>query len=127
MDSFSIDITVARRSFDLRVTLSLGAETIALVGPSGAGKSSLLRAVAGLERAVVGRIELGSEVWLDTERRVHLSPERRRVGYLPQDYGLFPHLTVAGNVAFAGQRERPDLLERLGVAHLGAAHPGHLS
>ncbi len=66
-------------------------------------------------------------MWLDTTRRVHLSPERRRVGYLPQDYGLFPHLTVAGNVAFAGRRERPDLLERLGIAHLAAAHPGHLS
>jgi ABC-type sulfate/molybdate transport systems ATPase subunit len=127
MDSFSIDITVARRSFDLRVTLSLGAETIALVGPSGAGKSSLLRAVAGLERGVVGRIELGSEIWLDSQRRVHLSPEHRRVGYLPQDYGLFPHLTVAGNVAFAGRRERPELLERLGIAHLAAAHPAQLS
>jgi ABC-type sulfate/molybdate transport systems ATPase subunit len=127
MDSFTIDITVARRAFDLRVTLSLGAETIALVGPSGAGKTSLLRAVAGLERPREGRIALGDEVWLDAERRVHLPPERRRVGYLPQDYGLFPHLTVAGNVAFAGRRERPDLLERLGVAHLAAAHPAQLS
>jgi ABC-type sulfate/molybdate transport systems ATPase subunit len=56
-----------------------------------------------------------------------VSPERRRVGYLPQDYALFPHLSVAGNVAFAGRRERPDLLERLGVAHLAAAHPAQLS
>jgi ABC-type sulfate/molybdate transport systems ATPase subunit len=127
MDSFTIDITVARRSFDLRVELSLGAETIAMVGPSGAGKTSLLRAVAGLERHVSGRIALGSEVWLDAERRVHLPPERRRVGYLPQDYALFPHLSVAANVAFAGRRERPDLLGRLGIAHLAGAHPAALS
>jgi ABC-type sulfate/molybdate transport systems ATPase subunit len=127
MDAFTIDIDLARRSFDLRVSLSLGAETIALVGPSGAGKTSLLRAVAGLERPRAGRIALGREVWLDTDRGVWLSPERRRVGYLPQDYGLFPHLSVAGNVAFAGRRDRPDLLSRLGVAHLAAAHPASLS
>jgi ABC-type sulfate/molybdate transport systems ATPase subunit len=127
MDSFNIDIDLARRSFDLGVALTLGAETIALVGPSGAGKTSLLRAVAGLERPRAGRIALGREVWLDVERGIRLSPERRRVGYLPQDYGLFPHLSVAGNVAFAGRRERPDLLERVGVAHLAAAHPAQLS
>ena len=56
-----------------------------------------------------------------------MSPERRRVGYLPQDYGLFPHLTVAANVAFAGRRERPDLLRRLGVDHLAPVLPAQLS
>jgi ABC-type sulfate/molybdate transport systems ATPase subunit len=127
MEPFSIDITIARRSFDLRAALSLGAETIALVGPSGAGKTSLLRAVAGLEHVRAGRIALGAERWLDVEQGIHLSPERRRVGYLPQDYALFPHLTVAGNVAFAGRRERPDLLERLGIAHLARARPAQLS
>ena len=70
---------------------------------------------------------LGDEVWLDTARGTHRSPERRRVGYLPQDYGLFPHLTVAGNVRFAGRRDRPDLLDRLGIADLARARPGELS
>jgi molybdate transport system ATP-binding protein len=127
VDLFAVDINLPRRSFDLRVELSLAAETIALVGPSGSGKTSLLRTVAGLERPQAGRIALGEEVWFDAGRRVHLSPERRRVGYLPQDYGLFPHLTVAANVAFAGRRERADLLERLGVAHLAGIRPGQLS
>jgi molybdate transport system ATP-binding protein len=127
MDLFAIDISLARRSFDLRAALNLGTETIALVGPSGAGKTSLLRTIAGLERPFAGRITLGSEVWLDAERGIHLSPERRRVGYLPQDYGLFPHLTVAGNVRFAGKRDRPDLLVRLGIAHLADARPRQLS
>jgi molybdate transport system ATP-binding protein len=127
MDVFEVDITLARRSFDLRVALSAGAETIVIVGPSGAGKTSLLRAVAGLERPEAGRIALGGELWLDAGRGVQLSPERRRVGYLPQDYALFPHLTVAGNVRFAGRRDRPDLLERLGIAHLASARPAQLS
>jgi molybdate transport system ATP-binding protein len=127
VDLFAVDITLPRRSFDLRVDLTLGAETIALVGPSGSGKTSLLRTLAGLERPHSGRIALGDEVWFDGERRTHLSPERRRVGYLPQDYGLFPHLTVAANVSFAGRHERPDLLERLGIAHLAGVRPAQLS
>jgi ABC-type sulfate/molybdate transport systems ATPase subunit len=127
VDLFAVDITLPRRSFDLRVDLTAGAETIALVGPSGSGKTSLLRTVAGLERPVSGRIALGREVWFDSDRRVHLSPERRRVGYLPQDYGLFPHLSVGDNVSFAERRERPDLLERFGIAHLAGVRPAQLS
>jgi molybdate transport system ATP-binding protein len=127
MDLLEIDIALARRSFDLRLALSFGAETIALVGPSGAGKTSLLRTVAGLEHPQTGRISLGEEVWFDATERVHLSAERRRVGYLPQDYGLFPHLTVAANVAFAGRRDRPDLLERFGLAPIAQARPRDLS
>jgi molybdate transport system ATP-binding protein len=127
VDLLDIDIVLARRAFDLRASLGVGSETVALLGPSGAGKTSLLRTVAGLERPEAGRIALGEEVWFDAGRRAHLSAERRRVGYLPQDYGLFPHLTVAGNVRFAGRRDRPDLLERVGVGHLARARPRELS
>lgn len=66
-------------------------------------------------------------MWFDAQRGTDLSAERRRVGYLPQDYGLFPHLSVAANVRFAGKRDRPDLLERVGVAHLARARPRQLS
>jgi len=83
--------------------------------------------VAGLERPQAGRIVLDDDVWFDAERKLHLSPQRRRVGYLPQDYGLFPHLTVAGNVRFAAKRPRPDVLERVGIAHLAGARPSQLS
>jgi molybdate transport system ATP-binding protein len=127
VDPFALDITLPRRSFDLRVELRLGAETLALVGPSGSGKTSLLRTAAGLERPQAGRIALGDEVWFDAARRIHVDPERRRVGYVPQDYGLFPHLTVAANVSFASRQERPDLLERLGIAHLAGVLPAQLS
>jgi ABC-type sulfate/molybdate transport systems ATPase subunit len=127
VDLLDIDITLPRRSFELRAALTLGAETVALIGPSGAGKTSLLRAVAGLDRPRAGHLTLGDELWFDAARGVHLAPERRKTGYLPQDYGLFPHLTVAANVRFAGKLDRPDLLERVGVGHLASARPGQLS
>lgn len=107
--------------------MSLGVETVALIGPSGAGKTSLPRTLAGLDRPTAGQIVLRSDVWFNAQRKLHLSAERRRVGYLPQDYGLFPHLTVAGNIRFARKRDRPDLLERMGIGHLASARPGQLS
>jgi molybdate transport system ATP-binding protein len=127
MDSLDIDIDLPRRAFELRVALTLGAETVGIIGPSGAGKTSLLRAVAGLDRPSRGHIAFGADIWFDGGRGHDLAPEQRRVGYVPQDYGLFPHLTVSGNLRFAGRRDRPDLLERVGIAHLASAWPGELS
>jgi ABC-type sulfate/molybdate transport systems ATPase subunit len=127
VDSLDIDIVLPRRGFELRVALTCGTETIGLIGPSGAGKSSLLRAIAGLERPARGHIALGAESWFDSERGRDLAPEQRRVGYVPQDYGLFPHLTAAGNVRFAAGRDRPDLLERVGIGHLASVRPARLS
>jgi len=127
MDILDVDIALPRRSFELRATLSVEAETVALVGPSGSGKTSLLRAIAGLERPGGGRIGLGGETWFDAKRHIHLDAEHRHVGYLPQDYGLFPHLDVAGNVRFAARRDRGDLLERMGISHLDRVRPAQLS
>jgi len=87
----------------------------------------LLRLVAGLDTPDDGRIVCGSHAWFDRARGIRLRAEQRRVGYVPQDYGLFPHLTVSGNVAFAARRPRPDLLERLGIAQLAGARPGEIS
>ena len=87
----------------------------------------MLRAIAGLEHPHAGCVALDTEVWLDAARKVDVRPERRRVGYLPQDYALFPHLSVAGNVRFAARRDRPELLQRLGIAHLADARPTQLS
>jgi molybdate transport system ATP-binding protein len=127
MDLLEIDIALPRRAFELCASLSVGPETLALIGPSGSGKSSLLRTVAGLERPRSGRIALGREIWCDTRAGKFVTAERRRVGYLPQDYGLFPHMSVAANVRFAAGRERPDLLARVGVSHLAHARPRDLS
>ena len=72
-----------------------------LFGPSGAGKTTVLRCLAGLERPERGRIRFVNEPWVDTDLGVMASPQARGIGYLFQDYALFPHLTVAGNITFA--------------------------
>ena len=97
----------AERPAVLGATLGLRAGDIGvLIGPSGCGKTTLLRAVAGLERVSAGEIRLGDEVV--SSARVHVAPERRRIGMVFQDYALFPHLDVAHNVGF-------------GLKHLAAA------
>jgi molybdate transport system ATP-binding protein len=123
MDALRLDIDVPLRSFRVRVALDVApGETVALVGPSGAGKSTVLRAVAGLVRPAARRIECG-RTWFDEDTNV--PPERRSVGFVFQEYALFPHLSVERNVAFAGAVD--GLLERLGIAHLARAKPGELS
>ncbi|MYN13236.1 ATP-binding cassette domain-containing protein [Pusillimonas sp. TS35] len=92
------------RSFTLDVSLRSGARRIALYGPSGAGKSLTIRALAGLMRPERGRIVVNGVILYDDVSGVFLPPQARRLGYLQQDYGLFPHLTVAQNIAFGLSR-----------------------
>jgi molybdenum ABC transporter ATP-binding protein len=118
------------RSFVAAAELTVEAgETLALVGPSGAGKTTTLRVVAGLVRPREGVVVLGDRVLLDTERGVDVAPEHRRVGYLFQEYALFPHLDVRGNVRFgARDHARADeLLARFRIGHLARAHVRELS
>lgn len=75
-----------------------GGEIMALVGPSGSGKSTLLRLIAGLTRPDQGRIVCGEKVWLNTSTKEFCTPQIRHVGYVPQHYGLFPHMTAYENV-----------------------------
>jgi iron(III) transport system ATP-binding protein len=103
----------------------------AVLGPSGCGKTTLLRLIAGFERADAGRIAVsGAAVAGD---RLHVAPERRRVGYVAQEGALFPHLSAADNVAFGlARRHRrgsrvPELLEMVGLAGLGDRMPHELS
>jgi molybdate transport system ATP-binding protein len=127
VDRLALDITIALRTLRVDLALEVGRETVALVGPSGAGKTTLLRAVAGLVRPERGRIALGEEVWLDAERGIDSPPEERSVGYVFQDYALFPHLSVRKNVAFGGAERVDELLERFGIGHLAQARPADIS
>jgi len=80
-------------------------EILVLFGPSGAGKSSILRAIGGLLRPVAGHVEVGGRVVYDSQAQIWVLTHERRLGYVTQQYHLFPHLTVAGNIAF-GLRDR---------------------
>ncbi len=71
-----------------------------LFGPSGSGKTTLLRCLAGLEWPEEGRIQFGSTTWVDASSNIRLSPQARRIGYMPQDYALFPTHTVVGNIEY---------------------------
>ncbi|MCZ7588530.1 MAG: ATP-binding cassette domain-containing protein [Gaiella sp.] len=128
--ALELQLTHSLRSFVAAVELSVGSgATFALVGPSGAGKTTVLRAISGLLTPEEGRIAVTGETWLDTSRRIDLPPERRRVGYLFQEYALFPHLDVTGNVRFgAGRRlDVETLLQRFRIAHLRHARVADLS
>ncbi len=106
----SINIQIARRMvsgdrhFQLDAAFTSSSTRIALFGPSGAGKSLTLRAVAGLLRPDAGRIEINGRVLFDSQAGICLPAQARRVAYLFQDYALFPHLTVAQNIAFGLRR-----------------------
>jgi molybdate transport system ATP-binding protein len=125
VEALELDLTCRLRSFALRLALDVAPGTTALVGPSGAGKTTVLRCVAGLHRPDAGRIALGPDVWFGAGRP--RAPEHRAVGLVPQDHGLFPHLSVRQNVAFGGAARADELLERFGIAHLATARPGAIS
>jgi molybdate transport system ATP-binding protein len=118
-------VTRQLRSTALQVDLRIDGVT-ALVGPSGVGKTTLLRMVAGLVSPDSGTIECGGERWFGGGHDV--PPERRRCGFVFQDYALFPHMTVERNVSYgAGAADVRPLLERVGIAHLASARPPDLS
>ena len=71
-----------------------------LFGPSGSGKTTILRCLAGLDRPQEGFIRFGEEVWFDAAAGINRPPQQRRLAYVSQDYGLFPHLTVEQNIRF---------------------------
>ena len=126
-------------AFEIDVELRGGAAPVALVGPNGAGKTTLLRLIAGVHAPGSGLIRAGDAVLYDSARGLALAPEERRVAYVPQGFGLFPHLTVVDNVAFALHAERPrrsraerrraaaDLLAELDAGHLLERRPADLS
>jgi molybdate ABC transporter permease protein len=95
-----VDIEKKLAGFDLKVSLSADKEPLGLLGGSGAGKSMILRCLAGVETPTWGRIVLNGRVLFDAERKINLPARDRHIGFLVQNYALFPHMTVAQNIAF---------------------------
>jgi len=134
LSALRIDIARRLHDLDLRVQLEVGQEILVLFGPSGAGKTSTLNAVAGLLAPDSGEILLGNEVLFRKGLPggpVHVPARRRGIGYVFQQYALFPHLTALDNVGFGlrrGARERAaELLRGLGLEHLADRYPHELS
>ena len=125
------------RLFQLDVAFQSAKDLIVIFGPSGAGKSVTFQAIAGLIKPERGRIVLDGRVLFDSIAGVNLPARERNVGYVFQDYALFPHLTVAQNVAFPLRRSLWDgdaaaaavqeFLAKFDLADLGASYPRQLS
>jgi molybdate transport system ATP-binding protein len=121
--------TLGAVALDVALAAQAG-ECLAIAGPSGAGKTSVLRIAAGLLKPARGKVECAGETWLGAN--VNLPPERRRCGFVFQDYALFPHLSAWQNVGYGlpkqGRRERADeLLARFGLDDRAGARPHDLS
>ncbi|MDA8418819.1 MAG: ATP-binding cassette domain-containing protein [Desulfobacteraceae bacterium] len=127
------------RVFDLNCRFNSGEQFVVLFGASGSGKTTTLRAVAGLEQPDEGRIIAGGRTLFDSQRGINVPARQRRIGYLFQDYALFPHLTVERNIAFAltptlfrrpsreGRRRIDEFLALFHLAELRQAMPAELS
>jgi molybdate transport system ATP-binding protein len=139
-----VRVTIAR-AFSLEAAFEAPAGFTLVTGPSGAGKSTLLGAIAGFVRPTRGRIALANAAdvpraadaaWFDSERRVDVAPQHRRVAIVFQSLALFPHLTAAENVAYGASRAldrsarralATKLLERLRVGHVADRRPATFS
>jgi molybdate transport system ATP-binding protein len=116
-------LNMAGGASELIVDAELPLQNItALYGPSGAGKTSLLKIIAGLLNPEEGFVEVNGEVWLDTSRRINLPPQERNIGFVFQDYALFPNMTVKQNLQYAmGINHDEQLTDHLlNVTHLSA-------
>ncbi|MBI3304630.1 MAG: ABC transporter ATP-binding protein [Deltaproteobacteria bacterium] len=132
-----LEVLIQKRldGFRLDVAFAAEHELIVLFGPSGAGKSLTLQAIAGTVQPDVGCIVIDDQTVYDSARSITLSPQARRVGYVPQHYALFPHLTAAENISFGltglPRRERERRVEELitlfGLQGLERRRPHELS
>ncbi len=116
----ALDFVIRQGAFVVEIRESLPAMATAITGPSGAGKTTIIEAVAGLRRPAEGSIRIGDRVVFDHAVRLDVPPRARRVGYVPQDVALFPHLDVDANIAYGARSAtgaHADRILRLTGAH----------
>lgn len=126
---WALDVRVRLGDSSLALDLSTSSASVAVIGPSGAGKSTLLRVLAGVERRVEGTLSVDGDAWLDTASGRYVPSWERRVGWVPQEASLFPHLGVRDNLGYAGVGEERirEVARLLEVEHLLERRPRRLS
>lgn len=128
----TVDIEKRLNPFALRVKFETNGGTLSLLGASGSGKTMILKCIAGLEKPDKGKIVLDGRVLFDSEKKIDLPPQKRRVGYLFQQYALFPHMTVEQNIR-AGVRTKESaaavskMLQTMGLSSAAHLYPRQLS
>lgn len=130
--ALEVDITKKLDGFFMHMQFRAEQEIFAILGASGCGKSMTLKCIAGIEKPDEGRIVLDGKVLFDSEKKINLLPQKRKVGYMFQDYALFPHMNVVQNIE-AGMGKRPDrsrtesLIRQFQLEGLEKKIPGQLS
>ena len=117
----TLDFVLRQGTFTLEIHERIEARVVALFGPSGAGKTSVLESIAGLRTPERGVIRIGTRTLFDSSARVDLPPHERRVGYVPQDLALFPHMNVRRNMLYGAEGGgEPQFDQVVGMLELGA-------
>lgn len=123
--NWQISMQLSLEALAIDIDIRGGEEPTALIGPNGSGKTTVLRTVAGAFTPYKGRLQVGDNVFFDSQNKIDLVPEQRQVGYVPQGFGLFPHLRVIDNVAFGltekHSRDERRLLAAKKLAQLGGS------
>lgn len=123
------------RLFELEASLAVSNEILVLVGPSGSGKTTILKCLAGLKTPSEGNIEVNERTLYSSETGINLFPRERRLGFVFQEYALFPHMTVKKNTMYGLAREKrakklkdvEEILDTLGILHLQDRYPREIS
>ncbi len=125
-----LPINTAKGKKQLELNTCLKANEItAIFGESGVGKTTLLKIIAGLIKPEFGRIEVGDELWLDTQKNINLAIQKRKIGFVFQDYALFPNMSVKENISYAATSKQKveELLSLMNLENLAKIYPKNLS
>ncbi|AHF10963.1 MULTISPECIES: ATP-binding cassette domain-containing protein [Dehalobacter] len=123
------------RHFELEAELEAENEILVLVGPSGSGKTTILKCLAGLKAPSQGIIQINDRIVYFSENKINCPSKERRVGYVFQEYALFPHMSVRRNILYGVSKEKrhakpraaEEMMEMLGILHLQNRYPQHIS
>lgn len=125
-----LPINTAKGKKQLELNTCLKANEItAIFGESGAGKTTLLKIIAGLIKPEFGHIKVGDELWLDTQKNINLAIQKRKIGFVFQDYALFPNMSVKENISYAAtsKQKAEELLSLMNLENLAKIYPKNLS